>query len=645
MKHCYDFVIVYTSHTRGGVNMEEQVVTINKNKDEIFTETKSEKEVYRPYHKALSSIEEAKKDYTKVTSDHVPFLTKIPLELPIGIQTEKGKERLTEIIIVSWNVLQDDDASGFAASGRSYSENATQRDDRHSLIANGQGQFNQNYHPQFFTFQEIDINKCGELYRKIKQQLGDSHYDCVYVKGNGVDIQSCVTIYNKILFNPVIGNKIENIDQLECHALGGNTIEFAPLGNDNLRIKITNVHAGVNALPLEHENNIEENLNIDDKKTLSIVIGDFNCTVAPLEPTPQNITTSLIPPTFMENQIQGGNAIDGAFYSYYSITERRVVYKQAKIQHLNPATGKAYTKEELKPIDVSTVPEAQKNEILRYRMVISVDESYKTNKVINNQYTIFKYEQCLKEKFNDNKILVRHARNLNNEEKIGVVLNNSLGKLLKSFNKPNIQIEGVDDGGIPRAIVLVNKNSTQELMLLLEQLHFHSNILELEKKEDQRNIATSFRNLYNSIYANPSVNLKNPSISIVVQHFSNEAAAHLANPNREVKEIEKSVQQLGVKLYGKPPLPTSVKTAIYTLIFTLIGAVAGFLVGAIPGAVLGGVAGGGVGARLGFFNGEVNQEVYKVEKSKVNKCMGDNIIQEIEHVNTALMQTMGATNS
>jgi len=178
---------------------------------------------------------------------------------------------------------------------------------------------------------------------------------------------------------------------------------------DGPAIDVLNIHARFANHPRQHEIRIKNFLKQSNNH--AIIVGDFNCCLAPLDTQPSNIITSIACSTMREGKFQGAHAIDGAFYSE---TRNGVkAYRQAWIEHLNPRTGKVYTPHQLKPIQHSEV--TQKNEVETFYMTIAVDEEYKNQKMICKHFTLEQYENILKNQFQKPEITVHPARNLNND--------------------------------------------------------------------------------------------------------------------------------------------------------------------------------------------------------------------------------------
>ncbi len=381
---------------------------------------------YQAYHPSLPSLANAQGNgYENVRSDHVPILTSIPM--PSGAPLK----------IVSWNVLEGDAFNGMSPLGRSeYGETEAQRNARYDRIATGIANFVRENNPAFITLQEIQATNDPILFAKICAALGPDYSTVMYNK-QPVDNFGCVTFYNNKQCKPTGVDKAKSAKAFNHAELGGSITEFKVLGI-NHKVSIANVHASFDADPTHHESEVTKFLSGTDEKSTRIVIGDFNCNIAPIDTTPQNITTSATPNRFRQSLLQGACAIDGCFYASRADKKQVTVCHQATLTHLNPVTGRQYSKEEMRPLDVATLPPLQQKEMLEFRMVMCVDASYNQEKLVNGQ-TIVAYEKKL-QAYNPN-ILVRRAKTLNNDSGIGIVVDSAMYQRLIKLNNPHFQFK------------------------------------------------------------------------------------------------------------------------------------------------------------------------------------------------------------
>jgi hypothetical protein len=421
------------------------------------------------------------------------------------------------------------------------------------------------------------------------------------------------------------------------------------IGNPEFKINIANIHADFNHHPVSHENNVKTFLNGDEDSSVSVVIGDFNCNIAPVVAKKKNITTSVVPEMF-RNGAQGACAIDGCFYSLnYSGN------KQAEIHHLDPKTGNCYTDDQLSPIETNTLSPAQKNEIESYRMIMCVDDTMRDAKICeNDEFTLLTYQTFLQKQFNNFSMIVRFSRNLNNENGLSIELSKEVFDELEKTNNPNFQFDMLDNssGGFPFYIVSAADKNIPELKKAIQKSinaralkDFNTKIDSLEAKSIDPDIISKFRALSAAILC-ASIYASSEPYSTVIEHFTKEAE----NPSLSLKSIEDSAIQLDNKLFGKPPMKDiRVKVCICALFGALAGIVVeaaivaaftvstgGFVafVAVMLGAVKGfslvdigtAVAGTVIGGSASFFSTRSKQEEYNASKRETIGKIDENIV-------------------
>lgn len=557
---------------------------------------------YQPYHPSLRSLQQAQNDYSQILSDHVPYLATIPLA---------ENAELPEVKVVSWNVMHRDIVNGYGNPNATrieeitFGETPEQTEARHNLIADALVKFIQINQPHFITLQEITADNIDrQLYDIIQKKFKESGltYQPVIVSDDIVQGGGNITLYDPTQFEPVIPEKVKTAKKLRNFELNASKIQFKSLKDkEELKVTITNSHPLFNAHPKEHENRIKKVLSDNDENSLSIVVGDFNCSVAPLDTTKkQNITTSAAPAFFRNGKLQGGDAIDGGFYAYKS----KEIFHQATIQHLNPKTGQPYTPEELAAL--TDLLELQQAEVDRFRMVMCIDDSYNQNKLINDEYTIFEYQEHLRSQLNDVDILVRAARDLNNRSGIGIAINEELYKKFELMNNPKFQLSTFTDtlynyevGGITYYFIFAAKDAISELvnvmkpnvveLILKTQLaEFYKNIEALKPvhQDEESPLLPAYKNfqaLYQALINEPEETKNIERSAIIIAHFNDLAIKFKNDPLANTPQnLEKSLEELNKKLYGKPPMGK----ALNATICGVIGAIAGFLFGVVIGAAI-----------------------------------------------------------
>lgn len=387
----------------------------------------------RRYHPALPTVDEANASaILPFLSDHVPIVCQIPL----GVKNQT-------ITMLSWNVLEDDVFNGFSkpgAAGARWGESDQQREDRHLIIAQRLKLFLDHHDVDFITLQEIKAAK-GSLFESIMTYLPKKYRPgMMFTVDNGIpkegiaNFHGCITLYNTetILKKP----GLSTADLFNHEELHGCVTHFNH-GETLKEIKLLNVHTPFSENPKAHETHIKHFLTEKNRDTLAIVVGDFNCTVAPTYSTRKNITTSVASTNFRYEPNdpiatrlpQSAYAIDGAFYS----TSGSLTCHQAEIKHVNMDDWAPYQDTELQPFESDIHEnEGQLREINQPRLAIMIDACYQSEKLCG-ALSLPEYEDALQQL--DQTIVVRITKTLNNDT--GIAIGNLSLEIIKQLNEKN----------------------------------------------------------------------------------------------------------------------------------------------------------------------------------------------------------------
>ncbi len=585
------------------------------------------------FHPGLPSIEDAKNHHSIIRSDHLAFVVNIPYE---------NQELITnreKICLLSWNVTQDE-LHGFAPPNQyNFNETIAERNSRFFYIAQSLKKFIELNHLDFITLQEISSHTESLLYKKIIDAI-DDEYSPVIINNEIVDGYNTITFYNKKKFKFYLPANMSSAKDFRRSEYKGTETYFTRIDNENIKLKILNLNPSFKYLPLNHEALIGKLLKTNIQP---IIIGSLNCGVAPLHNRPQNIITCVRAPIHTSNGFQGAYAADGCFYR--ELVGNSFIFKQAEIQTLDASNGDFYSNEVLQPIiNNPFMCDAQKKEINSFRFIICSDNGFNQDKLINDQYTIFEYETYLQTKFNDPSIYVRWAKNLKNQDAIGIILNPALHVFLHAVNR-NLSANCENRFQFYKShpldaekfsAVFVNRQTIPDLIKVIAYLQKNPLLLELsqciaalEKDNIESKFITGFKSLLASCIKENIDTVTIPN-NIVIEHFIEKTNKLLTDKIFDIKTIQKSADELDRKLYGKPPLSQSLSTAAGTLIGILVGAAIGAAIGgaatapaggfgAIPGAIIGALSMGNIGCWTGLFNGNFSNTRYlnsKIEKDE-----------------------------
>ncbi|CDZ79102.1 hypothetical protein BN59_03419 [Legionella massiliensis] len=144
---------------------------------------------------------------------------------------------------------------------------------------------------------------------------------------------------------------------------------------------------------------------------ISVLVGDTNSRIAPLDNRKRNITTGIIPPVGNELDglaldLQRSDYPDGGFYRDAATG----VIKQLETQVLDFVTGEVVV-DERSAEEIELWPE--------YRMIMCLDDSYLEHKAIDG-FSVFEYEEELKADLNDPSLLVRMAADSFNNKAVAI---------------------------------------------------------------------------------------------------------------------------------------------------------------------------------------------------------------------------------
>ncbi len=569
----------------------------------------------------LPTPSEAKDNHYLLYSDHIPIVTQVP------ITSAEGSEKVS---IFSWNVMEGDSFNGFSTFPQTrYGETETQSQARFDRIAAAIATFTAAQSPTFIALSEIRGNAEGEdtpdLLNKIMKQLPRNYLVARHADGSTVlDDKGCVIIYNSLQV-ALVEQDNHSIDTI----LQGCTATFRYTISGK-KIKLGSVHAEFSVNPVKHENAVREFLEAEDDDTCRVVIGDFNCTVAPLSAGRENITTSAAPTAFRYDHplaesdplLQGAYAIDGAFYS--SAGSRAC--KQATIKYISPEDGTAHDTAGISfTHQISSV--VQLEEFTTFRPQMTVDDSFSINKLPGQDYTIFEYEKYLQTKFQDETILVRPSVTQDNNKGVSVILNRQFRTQLREFNNERFKFHGYN-GTFYVTIAAENfaeltnaidnltsknklENDAEELQSLATLREFSTKVNQLRRDYLVPNeVKNEFSMLASTLTSEFTAN-NHETLQTVAQHFTTEIDELIGmqaqsgatettpalNNQAYFNHVKQSAKALDRELYGKKPMSKKLRFAIGGVIGTL----AGLAVGAVAGAVIGGLAGAAATFYLGGF--------------------------------------------
>ena len=345
----------------------------------------------------------------------MPILASVPL----GIFTKP-------LNIISLNVLGGTHCSG--VHPKDHNESTENRLRRYKRIAQGLA--------EGVKKQKVDVILLQETNRKdivpaLQEQLGK---EWVIV----VDKCGMTSCYNK--------NRLTEVGSSYEHNTHVRSFHFQDKANGNLAVNVHNIWGLFNNFPLSLERVCREKL-LKNRGEVSVILGDTNSRLAPLDDKKRNLTTGLIPlefnPAGSSPELQIPDYPDGGFYS-----TPEGEFHQLSTQVLDFASGE---------IVVDDRPQSECGPWPDYRMVMCLDDAYLKKKVIDNK-NIFLYETVLKEALREPNLMVRMAADHFNNKAVAIRFKNG------SYNFERVkQYLGLTEG--------VQFRNLDDLMIIIRDHH------------------------------------------------------------------------------------------------------------------------------------------------------------------------------
>ncbi len=385
-------------------------------------------------HPLFPTYQEVKNDPNLARSDHLPIFTQVPL----------GEKNTLNI--VSLNILGDETCSGVHPLGMTIPKEHTVN--RYKHIAKGLGNSIQKHNVDIILLQEAD----PAIVPNLEQVLGEG-WEII------VDKFSVISCYNK--------NRLKLEDTVENEAERIRSMQFLDTMT-NLSIDVHNIWGIYNPFP-QYMENLYRSVLTDTASNVSIIMGDTNSRLAPVDNNKRNLTTGIVPPSIaaangLSSDIQITDHPDGGFYQNQSGS-----IQQLQIKTLDFDTGDIVI-DERNEADIGVWPD--------YRMVMCLDDYYKKTALINGR-TIFEYENSLKNDLGNDRLMVRMASDSYNNKAVAIRFPNKSPtfELIKTElkNKAGFQFRTVDstapeDGGEPFSCVFAPLDKIELLHQTMQKI-------------------------------------------------------------------------------------------------------------------------------------------------------------------------------
>lgn len=339
-------------------------------------------------HPQFPTLKETEADPELAYSDHVPILTTLPLPgNPVNI--------------LSLNILGPSACSGLHKPKQGGWEDEEGLNRRYQRMVDG-------ILRESIAKHDVDVIFLQEANpRFISEHLKRLGEDWEVVEGD-TGIISC---YNKRRFD-LSSNHENKTDRVL-------SLVLQDKDNENAIIEAHNIWGHFSPFPDYAERVHKECLTHHHPDAVaSVVLGDTNSRIAPLHKPHKlrNIATGAVPVVFNEKNGAGPDAQiadypDGGFYR---------ILRNGHDDNIHQLKTKVL---DFKTAEVCK-DKRNKNDYpcwVEYRMVMCLDDTFQKQDVKEeDDLNIFSYEQTLRNKFNDNDILVRIAANSFNERKFAV---------------------------------------------------------------------------------------------------------------------------------------------------------------------------------------------------------------------------------
>ena len=348
---------------------------------------------------AFPTLQQTADNYDLIYSDHLPIYTTIPINanhnddlraLSYNVMGARAENNLTR-------TLEDEDKS-IARYGR---------------IAHGLKNCADNLGLDLILLQEVSSTL---MIKQLSEALGDDW--CIQpgdVENEKFPAQQ-LTCYRKSRLLPVPNleikqnNKFTQYEDAAWDARKKTLFSTFKCLASGKRINLCNVWSEYNIFPNATEEYYKTLLMNKKENEVSIILGDTNSRIAPVDDKQRNLTTGIVPYMFNNNyqikpDIQIPDHPDGGFYS----SDEKI--HQLVHVPVNIINGQEITDKHLKSIEQS-IPQY-------YRAILCIDDSYAKRQFVQGQ-SIFDYESELKKKLNDKNISVRITATIQNKKGIQI---------------------------------------------------------------------------------------------------------------------------------------------------------------------------------------------------------------------------------
>lgn len=335
-------------------------------------------------------------------SDHLPILATVPLSENTGLS------------VISLNILGGVHMSGVHhPNSRETDEGITAR---YTRMADGLKKAINLHDVDVVMLQEADSRPDAEkepyILPILRAIFGDE-WEVMLPVDDRTFSRGLVTCYRKTRW-ALVSQDLDSKNRIH-------TIHLKQEASDKV-VSVSNIWGNFEHSPVSLERQCKNALNPTRRHAdISVIIGDTNSRIAPLDGEVRNIVTGAIPLAINEENgvpqgVQTPDHPDGGFYrdadgKIHQLQTSILCYSSGEVLEDKRSLG------EVSPS-------------LEQRMVMCLDDSFKTQKIFGER-TLFEYEDYLKEQFNNRDLIVRLSTNAFNQKGVGIRFPLRLAKTLE----------------------------------------------------------------------------------------------------------------------------------------------------------------------------------------------------------------------
>ncbi len=395
-------------------------------------------------------------------SDHLPILTSVPFSDHASIQ------------IFSLNMLGPCGLSGLHQV--SQWENDSQQQQRYLRIAKGIAKAVKKHNVSIICLQEV--NPPEIIIPQLKEMLDDEWevIEALFSENEDKD-ETGYSYIKSVGMITLVNREKHTIMNYACDGRNQVTSVSIKMNDKHTNtLSIHNIWGRFDPFPDQLEALCHKKLTEDSSK-VSVIIGDTNSRIAPLDDKPRNITTGLVPYCFnkrdeVSDNVQVPDYPDGGFYR-----DEEGFIHQLDVDILDFSTG---------DIVHDTRDQAKLEIWNEFRMIMCLDQCYQEEFL--DKKNLFEYEENLKRNLMDDKLMVRIAANSFNQK--AVALRFPMGSPLFARLQSRFEsIAGVlikkldstshEHSGKPFQCIFIPK-TVENLKVLKNLIQAFANVLKLE---------------------------------------------------------------------------------------------------------------------------------------------------------------------